>query len=71
VPWTHSDAVHLDRAPNRLVINTDGASLRFGVNDVQVADLSYDRLPPTGGVGIFVGGDLSEVALEWLRIEAR
>jgi hypothetical protein len=39
------------------------------VNGEVVALLEYDGLPATGGVGIFVGGDLNEVALEWLRIE--
>jgi hypothetical protein len=69
LPWTHSDAVNVDRAPNALAVNTNGAKLRFDVNGAQVADLTYDRLPLTGGVGIFVGGDLNEVALESLRIE--
>jgi hypothetical protein len=69
VPWTHSEAVHLGRAPNALVVNTDGSMLRFEVNGVVVAELSYDRLPAVGGIGIFAGGDLNEVALEWLRIE--
>jgi hypothetical protein len=69
MPWTHSEAVHLDGQPNALTVTTKGAALRFEVNGVVVADLSYDRLPPSGGVGVFVGGDLNEVALEWLRIE--
>jgi hypothetical protein len=69
VPWTHSDAVHLDRDPNMLTVTTQGSVLRFEVNGELVAELSYDRLPPSGGVGIVVGGDLNEVALEWLRIE--
>src|SRR5207302_11365226 len=69
VPWTHSEAVHLGRAPNELVVNTDGSMLRLEVNGVVVAQPSYDRLPAVGGIGIFAGGDLNEVALEWLRIE--
>lgn len=69
VPWTHSDAVHLDRESNALTVTTRGSALTFDVNGTVVADLTYPRLPSTGGVGIFVGGDLNEVALEWLRIE--
>lgn len=69
VPWTHSEAVQVDHAPNTLAVNVDGAKVRFEVNGAQVVDLTYDRLPPIGGVGIFVGGDLNLVALQWLRIE--
>ena len=39
------------------------------VNGEAVADLTYDGIGPQGGVGLFVGGDLNEVVLEWLRIE--
>jgi hypothetical protein len=35
-----------------------------------VANFRHDGLPPEGGVGIFVGGDLNEVSLEWLIVEA-
>ena len=70
VPWTHSDAVRVDNQPNVLVATTHGRSLRFEVNGEVVAERTYDQLPPFGGVGLFVGGDLNEVALEWLRIEA-
>lgn len=70
VPWTHSDAVHADRDSNLLVVTTHGSSVRFEVNNEIVAERTYDQLPPVGGVGLFVGGDLNEVALEWLRIEA-
>jgi hypothetical protein len=69
VPWTHSDIVHQEMDTNSLVLTTHGAALRFEVNGQVVADLTYDGLPPTGGVGIFVGGDLNQVALESLRID--
>lgn len=70
VPWTHSDAVRPDFEPNVLVATTRGSSVRFEINGEIVAERTYDQLPPVGGVGLFVGGDLNEVALEWLRIEA-
>jgi hypothetical protein len=69
VPWTHSGVVHLDTEANALVVSTHGTTLRFAVNGTVVADLAYEVLPATGGVGIFVGGDLNQVALEWLTIE--
>jgi hypothetical protein len=69
MPWTHSEAVHLDQESNTLVVTTRGNVLRFEVNGLVLADLTYDGIPPSGGVGIFVGGDLNEVVLDSLRIE--
>jgi hypothetical protein len=69
MPWTHSDAVHLDQESNTLAVTTRGNVLRFEVNGLVLADLTYDGIPPSGGVGIFVGGDLNEVVLDSLRIE--
>ncbi len=69
VPWTHSDAVRSGEEPNTLVVSMTGASIRFEVNGDVVALLDYDGLPASGSAGVFVGGDLNEVALEWLRIE--
>jgi hypothetical protein len=69
VPWTRSDAVHADRQPNALTVITSGFTVQVQVNGMLVADFNYDRLPPGGGVGIFTGGDLNEVALDWLRID--
>jgi hypothetical protein len=70
MPWTHSDAVHLDRESNALVVSIRDNVLRFEVNGQVLADLTYDGVPPRGGVGIFVGGDLNEVVLDSLRIES-
>jgi hypothetical protein len=69
VPWQHSDAVQTDKSPNTLVVTTHGPGLMLEVNGQIVAVVSYDKLPTTGGVGVFVGGDLNEVALEQLRID--
>jgi hypothetical protein len=69
VPWQHSDAVNLDLYTNVITVNTHGQTLDFWVNNQIVAHVLYDALPATGGVGIFVGGDLNEVALDSLRIE--
>jgi hypothetical protein len=69
LPWTHAKAVHQGDEPNMLTLTTRDANLHFEVNGESVADLTYNGLPSSGSVGIFVGGDLNEVALEWLRIE--
>jgi hypothetical protein len=68
--WTHSDAVHPDREPNVLAATLHQQAVQFQVNGEVVANVLYSGLPPSGGVGVFTGGDLNEVALEWLRIEA-
>jgi hypothetical protein len=69
MPWTHSEAVHTDLAPNALTVTTGGGALRFEVNGQIMAELTYGGVPAEGGVGIFVGGDLNEVVLNSLRIE--
>jgi hypothetical protein len=71
LPWTHSEAVRLDRDSNEIVVMTHSANVHFEVNGSAIADVSIDRLPPSGNVGIFAGGDLNEVALERLRIETQ
>jgi hypothetical protein len=70
VPWQHSEAVHFDRAANSIVVTARGSRVVFDVNGQTVADLNYDgsKLPNSGGVGIFVGGDLNQVSLDRLRI---
>jgi hypothetical protein len=67
--WRRSEAVNHDRVPNVITVTQRGEALEFQVNSQIVAQLTYDRLPMAGGVGIFVGGDLNEVALDWLRID--
>lgn len=69
VAWRRADSVHTDQAPNSLMVAATGNRLTFQVNGEIVADLNYDKLPASGGVGIFVGGDLNVVALERLRID--
>jgi hypothetical protein len=69
VPWQHSNAVQADQAANTIVVTTRGPSLMLEVNGQVVAGVLYDRLPSSGGVGVFVGGDLNEVVLERLQID--
>jgi hypothetical protein len=70
VPWMHADAVHPDRASNALTVLLHGNAVQVLVNGDIVADLTYDRVPSVGGVGVFAGGDLNTVALDWLRIDS-
>jgi hypothetical protein len=68
-PVTQSNAVHQATEPNELLVTTRGSGPRFVVNGVEVANTTYNGLPAEGGVGVFAGGDLNEVSLEWLIIE--
>lgn len=68
-PWSHSEAVRPGEGPNALFVTLRDGKVRFEVNGALVTDVTYDAMPSSGGVGIFAGGDLNEVALEWLRIE--
>jgi len=69
LPWQRSEAVNHDRVPNIISVTTHGETMELQVNSQIVAQVTYDQLPASGGVGIFVGGDLNEVALDWLRID--
>lgn len=69
IPWRRAETVHTDLASNTLVVTARGSQLIFQVNGQVVADLNYDKVPLSGGVGLFVGGDLNDVALEQLRID--
>ena len=69
MPWTHSNAVQTGELPNELSVTTQGNRLKFVVNGVEVANMTHGSLPSDGGVGVFVGGDLNEVSLEWLIVE--
>jgi hypothetical protein len=69
VPWTHADAVHLAREPNQLTVSAQGSKLRFEVNGSPVVDLTDLSIEVSGGVGLFVAGDLNHVVVDALRIE--
>jgi hypothetical protein len=69
MPWTHSNAVRVGQDANELSVTTQGNQLKFVVNGVEVANMTRGSLPSEGGVGVFVGGDLNEVSLEWLIVE--
>lgn len=68
VPWMRSTAVRPGGSPNDLVVRAVGNSLAFSINGTQVAALQEDTLP-AGGVGVFIGGDNNEVALDRFTVQ--
>jgi hypothetical protein len=69
LPWTPSDAVRPGTAPNEVTALAVGARLALEVNGTRVATVDEHELD-VGAVGVFVGGDFNEVALERLTVEA-
>jgi hypothetical protein len=68
VPWTRSAAIRPGGSPNELTARAAGARLTFSINGVEAAWVEDDTLP-AGGVGVFVGGDFNEVALDHFTVE--
>ena len=60
--WTHSDVVHPGGTTNELSARAVGDQLTLIVNGVEVARQSDSTLS-VGGVGVFVGGDANDVAM--------
>jgi hypothetical protein len=68
VPWTRSPSIRSGGSPNDLVVRAVGDTLIFSVNGADVATIHDDALD-AGGVGIFVGGDYNEVALDHFSVQ--
>jgi hypothetical protein len=68
VPWTRSASVRPGGSPNELTVRAVGEHLVFIVNGAQLADVQDDALM-AGGVGIFVGGDYNEVAVDHFAVQ--
>jgi hypothetical protein len=68
LPWTGSEAVRQGTGTNQLTAQAVGQRLTFLVNGTQVASLE-DEVLADGRVGVFIGGDFNEVALESFRVE--
>ena len=69
LPWTPSEVVRQGDAPNDLEVLAKGSRLTLIVNGVQVAS-QVDNQLPSGGVGVFVGGDGNHVALEHFMVRS-
>jgi uncharacterized protein len=67
-PWTPSDAVHQDDAANELMVRVQGQRVTFFVNGTQVAQVTSSLA--AGRVGIFVGGDGNQVALQHFTVQS-
>ena len=63
VPWMRSPSVRPGGSPNDLAVRAVGNQLSFVVNGAQLASITDNTLL-SGGVGIFVGGDYNQVALD-------
>jgi hypothetical protein len=63
VPWTRSPAVRSGGSPNELLVRALGSQLTFSVNGSVIASVTDDTYAQ-GGVGLFVGGDDNDVALD-------
>jgi hypothetical protein len=68
VPWTASSVVRPGGSPNDLMVRVVGDTLTFLVNGTQLANVQ-DATFPSGGVGLFVGGDYNEVALDRFSVQ--
>jgi hypothetical protein len=69
-PWTASPAIRRGTAPNELQLTQRGDQFDFAINGTSVLQTSVvGAAASPAGVGIFVGGDLNEVAVE--RFTAR
>jgi hypothetical protein len=69
VPWTPTSAVRTDTGTNDLTIQLVGDRVVFQVNGIRVADFTAADVPRVGGVGIFTGGDLNQVAVEHFQVQ--
>ncbi len=68
VPWARSPAVRSGGSPNDLLVRAVGDQLTFSVNGNVIAVVTDDTYAQ-GGVGLFVGGDYNDVALDRFDIQ--
>ena len=55
-------------SPNDLAVRAIGTRFTFTINGTRVAAVE-DSVLTAGGVGVFVGGDFNEVALDHFTVE--
>ena len=70
LPWTHTDAIATGTHMNAVNLVMRGTTLQLSVNGQPIANVEDPTMAPRGGVAIFVGGDLNEVAVRSLRVDA-
>jgi hypothetical protein len=69
VPWTHAEAVRTGTLPNDLQVRAVDDQITVIVNSVEVLNVVGATLLE-GGVGVYAGGDLNQVALEHLLVQS-
>jgi hypothetical protein len=69
LPWQHSDAVKPGVAGNEVTVRAIGTTLSLIVNGIQVATRT-DAAYATGRLGLFVGGDGNQVAVERFVVQS-
>jgi hypothetical protein len=67
VPWTPASAVHSGAVANDVQVQAAGQQLSFRVNGIEVAHVTNGLAP--GRIGVFVGGDGNDVALQHFKAE--
>ncbi len=67
VPWTQSNSVRPGGSPNSLTVEALGTKLMLNINGIGVASVEDDAIA-SGGLGLFVGGDNNEVALDYFSV---
>jgi hypothetical protein len=68
LPWQRSDAVKPGTASNELTVRAIGSTLSLIVNGIEVATRT-DAAYASGRIGLFVGGDGNQVALDHFLIQ--
>ena len=68
LPWQRSDAVKPGNASNELTVRAIGTTLSLIVNGSEVATRT-DAAYPSGRIGLFVGGDGNQVALDHFVVQ--
>ena len=69
VPWQASSAVRPGTATNEIAVKAIGDQLTLVVNGTEVASYTETTLP-AGRLGLFVGGDQNQVAVEHFWVQA-
>jgi hypothetical protein len=68
VPWQPSSAVRAGTAANEMLVRAVGSQFSLTVNGTPVASPA-DPVLPSGRLGVFVGGDLNQVAVDHLWVQ--
>jgi hypothetical protein len=68
LPWQHADAVHPGTATNDLTVSAIGNRLTISVNGTEVVSRT-DATLAAGRVGLLVGGDGNQVAVDQFSVQ--